>query len=123
MHFRNLSPPASPQSLFWVAPPWSVSESSRQKGREAGRQFLVLITGHLRSTLSKEKRDGQGTAAANICGVVVMWGLNKWDGSLSLRRTKTIAQTGRFPFRQPKNARNRRSHFHDLMSQLGVQIS
>ena len=47
---------------------------------QSGRQFLVLITGHLRSTLSTERGRDRGVGRrTNICGVVVMWGLNRWD--------------------------------------------
>ena len=68
-----------------------VSQAERQA---AGRQFLVLITGHLRSTLSTESGERRVGRRTNICGVVVMWGLNRWDWAAALQGDENNRSNG-----------------------------
>ena len=64
LHFRNLSP--LPPSLFWVAHlAWSVSQRSRQAVSRLN--YWSFAQHALGESLGRR---------TNICGVVVMWGLN-----------------------------------------------
>lgn len=64
---------------------------------QSGRQAVSRLNywSFAQHALDRERRDGE--TAANICGVVVMWGLNGTAG-----RTKTIAQTGQAALKREK---------------------
>ena len=83
LHFRNLSPPLPP-SLFWVAHlAWSVRQAVSRLNYWSFAQHA----------LDRGRGESLGRRT-NICGVVVMWGLNRWDWAAALQGDENNRSNG-----------------------------